>query len=72
MAIRSHELDEVIISAKADRARPFTMRWISKRTRDWVIANVKISDTGDYHDGVKSGQITITFDVDILEQSETT
>jgi hypothetical protein len=72
MAIKLQESGEVIISAKAGPARPFTMRWISNRTKDWAIASVKISDTGVYRGGEKSGQIMITFDVVILEQLETT
>lgn len=72
MGIKLHESGEVIISAKADPARPFTTRWISRRMKDWVIANVKISDTEDYRNGEKSMQVTITFDVVISEQLETT
>jgi hypothetical protein len=72
MGIKLSESGEVNICAKAGPARPFTMRWISRQTKDWAIASVKISDTGVYRGGVKSGQITITFDVAILEQSETT
>ena len=68
MGIKLQESGAAIICAKVDPALPFTMRWICRRTKDWAIANVKISDTGDYHDGVKSGRITITFDVSILEQ----
>jgi hypothetical protein len=72
MAIKLQESGEVIISAKAGHDRPFTMRWISSQTKDWVIANVKISDTGVYRGGEKCAQITITFDVAILEQLEIT
>lgn len=72
MGIKLQESGEVIICAKADPARPFTTRWISKRTKDWAIANVKISDIDAFPPGGESVQITITFDVDICEPSETT
>jgi hypothetical protein len=63
---------EVSILQKQVHDRPFTMQWISKRTTDWVIANVKISDTVACRRGIKSVRLMITFDVNILEQSETT
>lgn len=71
MGIKLHESGEVTICAKADPARPFTTRLISRRTRDWVIANVKISDTEGSRHGARSVQITITFDAAICEPSET-
>lgn len=72
MGIKLQESGQVIICAKADPARAFTTRWISKHTTDWAIVNVKILDSDDCPGGEKSKRIMITFDVSTCEQSETT
>lgn len=72
MAIRLQESGEVIISAKAGVARPYLMQLTSWPMKDWEIADVRILPSAVTRNGKWLKQITITFDADISEQSETT
>lgn len=72
MGIKLSDSGQVTICAKADPARAFTTRWISKHTKDWAVANVTILDSADCPGGANSMRIMITFDVSTCEPSETT
>jgi hypothetical protein len=72
MGIKLQESEQVIICAKADPTQQFDIQWISKHTKDWVIANVMIFDIDASQHGRKSKRIMITFDANTCEQSETT
>lgn len=71
MGIKLNDSAQATICAKVDPAHPFTLRLISRQTKDWVIANVRISDIDACRHGAKSVQITIIFDAAICEPSET-
>lgn len=60
------------ISAGADPGPESLLLLISKLTKVWDTANVKTSCLDVIRGGKRLGLVSITFDADILEQSETT